>query len=201
MELPSSYGNMVVATTNLKDGRKQRTGISLAATNSLGPIVPPVQQNVFGKRLSASSNDVNMPRRPGWFVCVLQMRHQHIMLCFSPLFTKVRSYMLLLKILIWENSIDATLVSRFRGRRRVIHFPGQVTLFFFDMHISYPCYPWHAESSGLRPPDVVISHSDLPPVGDEGRSSCGVGKSSQNPENRFGRGDNRRSHEANSVYR
>ena len=91
---PSLYGNMVVATTKPKDGRMRRTGTWLAAINSLGPIVPRALQSAFGKRLSATSNAGNLRRHPGWSVFVLQTRRQHIMLCFSSLFTKVRSYKL-----------------------------------------------------------------------------------------------------------
>jgi hypothetical protein len=62
---PSLYGNTVVATTKPKGGRMRRTGIWLAAINSLGPIVLPALQNVFGKRLSATSNAGNLRRHPG----------------------------------------------------------------------------------------------------------------------------------------
>jgi len=65
VELRSSYGNTVVATTKPKDGRMQRTGTWLAATNSLGPIVPPAPQNVFEKQLSVTSNGGNMHKLPG----------------------------------------------------------------------------------------------------------------------------------------
>lgn len=62
---PSSYGNTVVATTKPKDGQMRRTGTWLAVINSLGPIVPPAPRNVFGKRLSATSNAGNLRRHPG----------------------------------------------------------------------------------------------------------------------------------------
>ena len=119
----SSYGNTVVATTKPKDGQMRRTGTSSVAINSLGPIVLPAPQNVFGKRLSVTSNAGNLRRHPGWSGFAHQMKRQHIMLCFSSLFTRVRSFnpRKLFKILIWKNSIDATVVSRFRGWRWVVH--------------------------------------------------------------------------------
>ena len=126
LKLRSSYGNMEVATTKPKDGWKQLIGTWPAATNSLGPIVPRALQNVFERQLSVTSNDVNMHRHPGWSAFVLQIRRQRVMLCFSPLFIKVRSYIPCIsskatKNINPEKSIDTTLVSRFRGWRWVTH--------------------------------------------------------------------------------